>query len=162
MHAESGRFRLSLAAVLMAILTGVALAVAAGPATSAPPLLPGPIPAEVLEVVDGDTLTVRATIWLGQVVETNVRVDGLDAPEIRARCAREKDMAEAARAMARKLIGPNLVSLMDVQPDKYGGRVRARVVTTGGADLSDALIKAGLARPYHGERRQSWCDGAVG
>lgn len=160
MHADPRRFRFSLAAVL----TGIALALVldAGPATSAPPLLPGPIPAEVLEVVDGDTITVRATIWLGQVVETNVRVDGMDAPEMRARCAREKDMAEAARDMTRKLIGPNLVSLMDVQPDKYGGRVRARVVTTGGADLSDSLIKAGLARPYHGERRQSWCGGVVG
>ncbi|MCW2238054.1 thermonuclease family protein [Azospirillum canadense] len=158
MHADPRRFRFSLAAVL----TGIALILATGPATSAPPLLPGPIPAEVLDVVDGDTITVRATIWLGQIVETNVRVDGMDAPEMRARCAREKDMAEAARDMARKLIGPNLVSLMDVQPDKYGGRVRARVVTTGGADLSDSLIKAGLARPYHGERRQSWCDGAVG
>lgn len=155
MHADSRRFPLPFAGVL----AGIALAVAAGPAAGAPPLLPGPIPAEVLEVVDGDTLIVRATIWLGQVVETNLRLDGMDAPEMRARCAREKDLAEAARALVRTLIGANLVSLMDVQPDKYGGRVRARVVTTGGADLSDSLIKAGLARPYHGERRQSWCDG---
>ncbi|MBP2311332.1 thermonuclease family protein [Azospirillum soli] len=129
-------------------------------ASGASPLLPGPIPAEVLEVVDGDTLTVRAMIWLGQVVETNVRVDGLDAPEMRARCPREKELAEAARDLTRRLIGASTISLMDVQPDKYGGRVRARVVTFGGDDLSQSLIKAGLARPYHGERRQPWCDGA--
>ncbi|WP_448204381.1 thermonuclease family protein [Azospirillum sp. sgz302134] len=145
---------------VVGLLFGAALAGLAEPSAAAPPLLPGPIPAEVLEVVDGDTLTVRATIWLGQVVETNVRVDGIDAPEMRARCPREKELAEAARDMARKLIGPSLISLMDVQPDKYGGRVRARVLTAGGADLSDSMIKAGLARPYHGEHRQPWCDGA--
>lgn len=155
MHADPHRFRSRLAGLLL----GGAL-VASSSAAAAPPLLPGPIPAEVLDIVDGDTITVRAIIWLGQVVETSVRVDGMDAPELRARCPQERELAEAARDMARRLIGPSLVSLMDVQPDKYGGRVRARILTTGGTDLSEALIKAGLARPYHGERRQPWCDGA--
>ena len=139
------------AALLSALLPGTVQA--------APPALPGPIPAEVLDVLDGDTLLVRATIWLGQVVETHVRVDGLDAPEMRARCPRERELAESARDHARRLIGAAPVRLLDVQADKYGGRVRARVLTTGGADLSAALIEAGLARPYHGERRQPWCDG---
>ena len=135
------------------------LCVLPGAVQATPPALPGPIPAEVLEVLDGDTLLVRATIWLGQVVETHVRVDGLDAPEMRARCPRERELAESARDHARRLIGAAPVRLLDVQADKYGGRVRARVLTTGGADLSAALIEAGLARPYHGERRQPWCDG---
>ncbi len=131
-----------------------------GTVRAAPPAaLPGPIPAEVLEVLDGDTLLVRATIGLGQVVETHVRVDGLDAPEMRARCPHERELAETARDHARRLIGAAPVRLLDIQPDKYGGRVRARVLTGGGDDLSAALIAAGLARPYHGERRQPWCDG---
>ncbi|MFC5354802.1 thermonuclease family protein [Azospirillum himalayense] len=62
----------------------------AGTVQAAPPALPGPIPAEVLEVLDGDTLLVRATIWLGQVVETHIRVDGLDAPEIRSHPNRQR------------------------------------------------------------------------
>jgi endonuclease YncB( thermonuclease family) len=75
----------------------LAVALIGGAAADArPPILPGPIPAEVLEVVDGDTLTVRALIWLGQVVETNVRVDGIDTPEIRARCDRERKLAAEA------------------------------------------------------------------
>jgi endonuclease YncB( thermonuclease family) len=49
---------------------------------------------------------------------------------------------------------------MDVQPDKYGNRVRARIVTPAGADLSQSLIQAGLARPYKGEKRQPWCESA--
>ncbi|GAA4253340.1 thermonuclease family protein [Azospirillum formosense] len=143
----------------LALLSTLLATLLAGTVQAAPPALPGPIPAEVLEVLDGDTLLVRATIWLGQVVETHVRVDGLDAPEMRARCPRERELAETARNHARRLIGTAPVRLLDIQPDKYGGRVRARVLTIGGDDLSAALIEAGLARPYHGERRQPWCDG---
>ncbi|ALJ36444.1 hypothetical protein AMK58_02075 [Azospirillum brasilense] len=143
----------------LALLSTLLVPLLAGTVQAAPPALPGPIPAEVLEVLDGDTLLVRATIWLGQVVETHVRVDGLDAPEMRARCPRERELAETARDHARRLIGAAPVRLLDIQPDKYGGRVRARVLTIGGDDLSAALIEAGLARPYHGERRQPWCDG---
>jgi micrococcal nuclease len=32
-------------------------------------VLPGPIPAVVTEVVDGDTIGVRARIWLGQQIQ---------------------------------------------------------------------------------------------
>lgn len=153
-----------LATLILGAILGAILATGAGTggATASPPILPGPILAEVIDVLDGDTIAVRATIWLGQVVETNVRVDGLDAPERRAHCPHEKELAEAARALTASLIGANRVSLFDVQPDKYGGRVRARVVLSGGTDLSEPLIKAGLARPYHGERRQPWCDDAAG
>lgn len=140
-----------------AVVTGV-VGLWASMAGGAPATLPGPIPAEVVEVVDGDTLTVRAIIWLGQSVETNVRLDGVDAPEMRARCPREKALAESARDAVRGLVGVGLVHLLDVQPDKYGGRVRARVRVAGGVDLTEALLKTGLVRPYHGERRQPWCE----
>lgn len=146
---------------LSRLLLAAALSTVTGlPASAAQPALPGPIPAEVLEVLDGDTLTVRAVIWLGQSVETRVRIDGIDAPEMRSRCPREKDMAEAARDAARRLVGTGMVQLLDVQPDKYGSRVRARVLVPGGGDLSDLLLKAGMVRPYHGEHRQPWCGTA--
>lgn len=132
------------------------------PAHAGPAPLPGPIPAEILDVLDGDTLAVRATIWLGQAVETHVRLSGIDAPEMRARCPEEKEKAEAARDFARRLLADGHARLLEVQADKYGGRVRARVLTSTGADLSQSLLDAGLVRPYHGERRRPWCPGAEG
>lgn len=117
----------------------------------------GPVDAEVLKIVDGDTLTVRAHVWVGQSVETNVRLDGIDTPELHARCADERAKAEAARALVRTLVADRRVRLHDVESDKYGGRVRARVRTTDGTDIADALVRAGLARPYHGEHRRPWC-----
>lgn len=119
--------------------------------------LPGPIPAAVVRVVDGDTLTVRAHIWIGQEVETNVRLQGVDTPEIRGRCDDERLRAERAREFTERLTAGGSVILLDVRPDKYGGRIDARVRTSDGVDVSDALIKAGLARVYSGERRSPWC-----
>lgn len=150
------------------ILAALTLAVPGGPCaagSTAPPAagsadrspLPGPIAAEVLKVIDGDTLRVRARIWIGQDVQTNVRLNGIDTPELRARCPAEREKARAARDTLRRLVGEAPVTLSEVEPDKYGGRVRARVRTAAGADLAQTLIRAGLARPYHGERRGDWC-----
>ena len=49
----------------------------------------GPVMAQVLRVIDGDTIAVRAQIWIGQSVETRVRIVGVDTPELRGRCALE-------------------------------------------------------------------------
>ncbi|WP_029010504.1 thermonuclease family protein [Azospirillum halopraeferens] len=133
---------------------------AAAPAAGREPPLPGPIAADVLEVVDGDTLAVRATIWLGQRVETRVRIDGIDTPELRGRCAEEKRLAQSARTLLGQLVDGRPVQLLQIRNDKFGGRVRARVVTAAGTDVASALIDAGLARPYAGEQRRPWCEGA--
>lgn len=118
--------------------------------------LAGPVPAQILRVVDGDTVEVEARIWLGQTVRTLVRILGADTPERRGRCARERELAHQARAfVAERLHGP--VELHDIGRDKYGGRVTARVVDGQGVDITLALLGAGLARPYGGDTKTGWC-----
>ncbi|HYD30177.1 MAG TPA: thermonuclease family protein [Azospirillaceae bacterium] len=146
--------RLPTAAALTAALLAAGAAMASG---AREPVLPGPVSAQVLEVVDGDTLRVRATVWLGQEVETRVRMEGVDTPELHGRCPREAEMAQEARRFLQRLVADGAVVLRDVQHDKYGGRVRARVATAGGDDVAEALVRAGLARAYLGEARQPWC-----
>ena len=119
--------------------------------------IPGPVTARVMDVVDGDTVIVRARIWLGQEVETRVRLRGVDAPEIRGRCAAERQLAVRARDFARAKLGDGSVVLTDVQYGKFAGRVVARIRAADGEDLAAALIEAGLGRPYSGGRRESWC-----
>src|SRR5690606_10793304 len=58
--------------------------------------LAGPVPAEVLRVVDGDTIEVRAHVWLGHEVTTLVRIAGIDTPELRGKCAAERTAARRA------------------------------------------------------------------
>lgn len=119
--------------------------------------LAGPIPAELLRVIDGDTMMVSARIWPGQSVETSVRLLGIDAPELRSKCPEERERARAARDWLRRAApeGGRLL-LRDVHFDKYGGRMLARV-ESGGEDLGRALLKEGLARRYEGGQRAGWC-----
>lgn len=153
------RSPLALAPLAAALLLFPAAALAGSRVT-------GPVPARVTEVVDGDTLEVRVTIWLDQELVTRVRLDGIDTPESRSDCADEKRMAQAAKEKLASLVGPATegkgdaaLRLYDVVYDKYGGRVRARVTLADGTDLSQALIRAGHARPYQGGKRQPWCAG---
>jgi micrococcal nuclease len=118
--------------------------------------LAGPVPATVERVIDGDTIEVRAHIWLGQTLAIRVRIDGVDAPEMKARCAEERTMALAARDFLEKRLAGADITLTRVVYDKYGGRVRAKIADSAG-DVATALLAAGLARPYHGERREPWC-----
>ncbi|WP_240002505.1 thermonuclease family protein [Oleisolibacter albus] len=142
-------------ALLLSCLLPFAPAVA-----DAADMLPGPVEATVLKVVDGDTLAVSARVWLGQEVQTRVRLDGIDTPESRSKCAQEKAMAAEARRKLEELVrtGADQVRLVNVVDDKFGGRVRARVLLADGTDLSHALIASGLARSYNGGKRKPWCS----
>ena len=125
--------------------------------TASREVLSGPMPVEVIRVIDGDTIVVRAHPWLGVFVETRVRLEGIDAPELHARCDREKVLAEQARGRLTALLAGGQARISDIRNDKYGGRIRARVFDSAGVDVGAVLVAAGLARPYHGERRRSWC-----
>src|SRR5690606_20089176 len=157
----SAASRLRLRAALRGLAVIICLVVMAT-AAAARDSLAGPVPAEVLDILDGDTILVRARIWLGQDVETRVRLIGVDTPELRGKCAEERRLAEAARTFLVERLARRQVFLRDVQVDKFGGRVLARVVTPDGAGVGESLIAAGLARPYQGGARQSWCKSRAG
>lgn len=54
-------------------------------------------PAEVVRVLDGDTFEARVRIWPGMDVTIKIRLRGIDAPELHARCDDERVKALAAR-----------------------------------------------------------------
>ena len=116
----------------------------------------GPVSAHVDRVIDGDTFEASAAIWIGQQLTVRVRIAGIDAPELRARCDSERTRAQAARDYLTKRIEGGEVKLMDVHDDKYGGRVDARVADLRG-DVGAQMIHAGLARFYDGGHRDGWC-----
>ncbi len=120
--------------------------------------LPGPIEARVLRVVDGDTITVRAHIWLRQEVETTVRIAGLDTPEKNSRCDTEREMARKAQSFVEAALAEGVVVLRDIEFEKYGGRVLARVSTPAGDDLGRMVIDARLGRAYDGRAKAGWCE----
>ncbi len=158
---------MALAALVALVVGGVAPG-----ALGAGDRLAGPLSAQVVSVLDGDTLEVRVHIWLGQELRTRVRLAGIDAPELKGKCDRERDLARRARAYLLARLDPaaagagagagaGAVRLREVRYGKYAGRVLARVETLDGTDLGQELVAAGLARPYDGRRRASWCETAA-
>jgi endonuclease YncB( thermonuclease family) len=147
---------LAAGALVRPVAAGRAAApVAAGPATS--PYLRAGHPAQVLRVLDGDTFEARVRIWPGMDVTTRVRVRGIDAPEMHARCADERGKAMAARDALADLLQQGAVAVAGVTQDKYGGRVDADVSTGATRAVSDALLSRGYVRRYAGGRRAGWC-----
>ena len=89
-------------------------------------LIEGPVQAALVRVIDGDTIEVRAHLWLGLELTTRVRLADIDAPELDGSCPAERDLAKSAREFLARSLSSTLV-LYEVRKDKYGGRVVARV-----------------------------------
>ncbi|OBY26820.1 hypothetical protein A9D60_17370 [Leisingera sp. JC1] len=100
-------------------------------------------------LIDGDT---------ADVGNDRFRLVGYDTPETyKPRCRYEKALGDEATRRARQLVREAGTVEFIVLPgrDKYG-RGLARIFLHG-HDLGSILISEGLARPYRGGRRQSWC-----
>ena len=91
-----------------------------------------------------------------------VRLAGIDTPEMKGQCEREKQLARQARDLVRlALSGAEAIHLRKASRDKYF-RIDARVMADG-QDLSQILITHGLAVPYDGgTKTKDWCVEAGG
>lgn len=113
----------------------------------------GPVLARIVRVIDGDTLLVDAHPWPGHAVRVSVRLRGIDTPERRSKCLRERLAADEARNELVRLISDHsTVELINVSGGKYFGRVLADL-KAGKRDVAAAMLKSGLARPYQGGKR---------
>ncbi len=136
---------------------GIAAAAALVAAADAGERFHGPVEAVVLDVLDGDTFLADALVWPGQSVRVNVRIRGIDAPEMKSRCAGEHRAALRARDMLAELIEDKTVSISDIGGAKYYGRVLADVETPEGIEVAEEMLNQSLVRPYAGGHRKSWC-----
>lgn len=115
-----------------------------------------------LSVIDGDSLRWNVpmgilTLGFPVVIASSVviRIEGIDTPELRGKCDKEKAMARLARDYVTGWIDDEELSVVIVGTDKYG-RILARIERDG-KSLGDGLVKAGLARGYEGGEREEWC-----
>ena len=118
-------------------------------------------PVDVIRTIDGDTFEARVHLAPGLDPMSRVRLRGIDAPELKAACPGELQMAEAASDALRGLLGEGDVTIFNIGPDKYSGRVVADVATRKTANVSASLLAAGHARSYNGGRRAGWCANAA-
>ena len=123
-------------------------------------VLANPYNYKVVRVVDGDTVIVEAN-WLPAELGNTIslRVLGIDTPEKapRAKCSSEAALGTKATEYAKSLIKPGQIVQVNLKGwDKYGGRADASI-TINGKDFGQMQIAAGLAKPYDGGTKQSWC-----
>ena len=111
--------------------------------------------AKVVSVVDGDTIKVKLMGRMPQYFRSqSVRLRHCDAPEMHDTRPEMAVLARAAKAFVEDRIHPGMhLTLRDIGRDKYGGRLLADI-TVGREDLCRALVKAGLAKPYEGGRKE--------
>lgn len=117
---------------------------------------PGPLiatyPAQVVRVIDGDTIKVDILIWIDTTLRVSLRLDGLDTPD--------KPCDKEATWFTETWIKDALpVYVQQPHYGKYSGRVIGNLVSPTKGDLGQALLKSGLARKYTGGRREKWCGG---
>jgi len=115
---------------------------------------------DVVRAIDGDTFEARVRLEPGRDLNTRIRLRGIDAPELKAACAQELRMAEAATGALRALLNEGNVRIFNVGPDKYAGRVVADVATRRTANVSTAMLAGGYVRSYGGGHRDGWCANA--
>ena len=108
--------------------------------------------ADVLRVVDGDTVDVR--IDLGFKVHFNVRVRlyGLNAPETRTRDKKEKIRGLAAKERLEELCKDGRIIVKSHGVGKFG-RCLGELKTTSGRNINMVLIAEGHATEYYGGKR---------
>lgn len=140
-------------AIIVFLLSGIAH-------TQARDEIAGPVEAEILRVVDGDTLLVEAMPWPQQRIEVYVRIRGIDAPETRSKCARIRLAGTNAKQALEELTTPSAkIRLVHISGDKYFGRIVADVVLPDGSSAADSLRLAGLLQDYDGGRKpREFCD----
>jgi len=139
--------------IALALIAPAAMA----PRVLAEPPIPGPIRAEVVRIIDGDTIEVRAHVWPGIWAEYIVRLDGLDAPEARGACPAVRVAAAAATAALTAHLAAGIVYLREIRPGRYARRALARVEAPLGRDLAPAMIAGGHGLAYGGEGRGARC-----
>jgi endonuclease YncB( thermonuclease family) len=115
---------------------------------------------DVIRTIDGDTFEARVHLPPDLDLTTRVRLRGIDAPELKASCQQELQMAETATNALRALLAEGGVAIFNVGPDKYAGRVVADAATRRTGNVSTAMLAAGHVRSYGGGHRNSWCANA--
>jgi micrococcal nuclease len=108
---------------------------------------------------DGDTITFnlpnRHPI-IGKKI--SIRLNGIDTPEIKGKCEKEKYDAEQAREMVRDILkDAEKITLKNMQRGKYF-RIASDVIVDG-ESLGNMLIEAGMAIRYDGRKKtHKWCN----
>ncbi len=104
----------------------------------------------VIKCYDADTITIASKLPYdaSPLYRLSVRLNGIDAPEIKGKSAEEKEVAKEARDFLSSLVLNKMIRLENVESEKYG-RILADVYL-GEVHLNELLLKERYAVKYDG------------
>lgn len=110
-----------------------------------------------ISVYDGDTITVAKHFSINGTSKTykyNVRIAGIDTPEIKTKNLIEKKYALMAKKYVENAILGKTIHLENISYDKYG-RILANVYyyCKTKQNIADELLQNNLAKPYFGGKK---------
>ena len=114
---------------------------------------------ELLRVIDGDTIDVRADLGFDVSLKLRLRFAGINTPESRTRNLEEKALGLAAKARLKEV----LESADSIEFESFGKGKFGRVLATPYAvigdertDVCQLLVREDHARLYDGGTREPW------
>ncbi len=113
---------------------------------------------EVRSIYDGDTFKANIKEWPPIIGErVTIRINGIDTPEMRAKCKKEKDLARKAKQFTVGMLrNAKEIQLRNIKRGKYF-RIIADVYADG-ISIAEQLLQHNLAYRYSGGKRKGWCD----
>jgi micrococcal nuclease len=120
------------------------------------PFIPPIREGKVIKVYDGDTITIGAFL-LGKPYRFQVRLLGIDTPEIKGGSVHEKELAKTTRDALNEKIMNKVVTLRNIDEKKKEmyGRILADVYL-GEECINEWLIQKGYAKKYDGGHKETW------
>jgi micrococcal nuclease len=104
--------------------------------------------AEVLRVIDGDTLDLFIDLGFKVGFNTRIRMIGIDTPE------KWHPYGKVVKAYLQQLLEGNKIMLDVTKKDKYGRYLGVVYLNRGDEQsVNDKLIEINMAKAYHGASR---------
>jgi endonuclease YncB( thermonuclease family) len=114
---------------------------------------------KVVKIYDGDTITIASKLPYNEspIYRFQVRLNGIDTPEIKGKTNEEKELAKTSKNTLNNMIYNKIVRLEKVSNEKYG-RILAEVYL-GDTNINKYMISSCYAVEYDGgtkKRPREW------
>ena len=112
---------------------------------------------KITSIYDGDTFRADIKDYPDIVGKRmSIRINGIDTPEIKAHCEKEKILARAAKKVTVSLLrNAHKIELHNIRRGKYFRLVAD--VYVDGKSIAKELINKHFAVPYYGKTKIDWC-----
>lgn len=110
--------------------------------------------AKVLDIYDGDSLTLDIDCGFDIHLIEKCRLKGIDTPEIRTKNLKEKELGYQVRDYMRDLLLNKHVQVITTKEGKFGRYLVDLYYDK--RNINKELVEKGYAKVYNGGKREKW------